>query len=134
MTSINYKELVEIYAAHSNRVEILAFPCNSFGFQEPGTNEEIQAFTASKNVTFPVLGKLDCVGGEGSSPLYQFLTRKIGGGMFGDNLKWNFHKFLCDKDGIPIKRYGPRENPNSIMPDIENLLGSADSVKSEKDL
>ena len=133
LTSTNYKELVEIYSAYEKDLEILAFPCNSFGYQEPGSNEDIQSFCARHNVTFPVFGKLDCVGGEGSSPLFQFLTRKIGGGFFGDNLKWNFHKFLCDKDGIPIKRYGPASNPKSIVPDIENLLNTANTPQNKEE-
>lgn len=69
-----------------------------------------------------MLGKLDCVGGEASHPLYQYLTKAIGGGMLGDGLKWNFHKFLVGADGIPVKRYGPIDYPLAFEKDIEELL------------
>lgn len=109
---------------HDQGLEIFAFPCNNFGGQEPKNNDEIFGFAQSKGARFPVFGKLDCVGSERSHPLYQYLSRKIGGGIIGlgDNLKWNFHKFLTDKNGIPVKRYGPTDNPLSFEQDVVSLL------------
>jgi glutathione peroxidase-family protein len=98
-------------------LEILAFPCNNFGSQEPGTNEEILAFTKSQGVTFPVIGKLECDNGDKTHPVYQYLKSSVSG-WSGAGLKWNFAKFLCDANGKPVKRYLPVTNPLSIEDDI----------------
>lgn len=111
-----------------NGLEIMAFPCNNFGGQEPRSSEEIVEFATSKGARFPVFSKVDCVGGESSHPLYQYLTSRIGGGILGDNLKWNFHKFLANKEGVPVKRYGPMDNPLSLESDIVALLGGTKAV------
>lgn len=103
-------------------LEILAFPCNDFLSQEPGTNSEVLAFVKSKEVTFPVLGKLSCERGSASHPLYKYLKNNVGGGIFGKQLKWNYTKFLCDANGVPVKRSGPTESPLTLEKDIQVLL------------
>lgn len=102
--------------------EVLAFPCNNFGQQEPGTNEEILAYARNKGATFPVFGKLECENGDITHPLYKYLRASVSGGMLGQALKWNYTKFLCDAAGVPVKRYGPMQNPLSFEQDIAELL------------
>lgn len=101
--------------------EILAFPCNSFK-QEPLDNAGIQEYARGKGATFPVLGKLGCEEGNQSHPLYLYLRDYLSGGVLGKTLKWNYTKFLCDADGIPVKRLGPAQNPFSFENDIVELL------------
>lgn len=103
-------------------LEILAFPCNNFSSQEPGTNSEVLAFAKSKGATFPIMGKIECENGNKTSPLYRFLRASLSGGILGRSLKWNYTKFLCDKEGIPIKRFGPTDSPLSFEKDIKCLL------------
>mmetsp|Transcript_99891 Transcript_99891/g.196184 ORF Transcript_99891/g.196184 Transcript_99891/m.196184 type:complete len:119 (+) Transcript_99891:225-581(+) len=113
----------EIYSEYSARgLEILAFPCNNFGGQEPGTNEEVKKFAEDRGATYQLFGKLECDNGEATHPLYKYLKTSLPNGILGGGLKWNFAKFLCDKDGMPVKRYLPISNPRSIVPDIEELL------------
>ena len=102
---------------------VLGFPCNQFGNQDPGNNEEIGAF-CQKNygVTFPMFEKVD-VNGDAAHPLYQWL-RSEKGGMLGSAIKWNFTKFLIGKDGQVIKRYSPTTEPEKLIPDIEDALAS----------
>jgi glutathione peroxidase len=100
---------------------VLGFPCNQFGGQEPGTNEEIQRFcSATYQVTFP---KVD-VNGEDADPLFKHLKQEAPGDASGD-IEWNFAKFLADADGGVVKRYDPKEQPESIAPDIQALLKEA---------
>lgn len=106
----------------SEGLEVLAFPCNQFGGQEPGTNAEIQAFAKSKGARYPVFAKIE-VNGDGADPLYKFL-KAAGGGILQD-IKWNFSKFLCDADGKVVKRYPPTTSPLSFVDDIEALLNKA---------
>jgi len=103
-------------------LEILAIPCNDFGAQEPGTNAEVVAFARSKGGNFPVTGKIDCWKGADTHPLYVFLTNALNDADGTSNLKWNFAKFLCDADGIPVKRYSPKTNPLSFETDITAFL------------
>jgi len=101
--------------------EILAFPCNQFGSQEPGTNEEIHKFATEKmGAKYPIFAKID-VNGSKAIPLYQWLKKRQGGTL-GDNIKWNFSKFLVDREGIPVNRYAPNTAPSAIKNDIEALL------------
>ncbi len=101
----------------------MAFPCNNFNNQEPGTNSEIYKFaTVEKGATYPILGKLDCENGQNTHPLYVYLKKSLGAGMFGEKLKWNFSKFLCDANGVPVKRYAPVISPLGIEKDILKLL------------
>ncbi len=116
MTKQNYTELMQLYTRHqASGLEILAFPCNNFGKQEPGTNAEIKEFAKETfNVSFPLLGKLECENGEETHPIYQYLRNSLPNGIFGQGLKWNFTKFLCNKDGVPQRRFGPAESPLSF--------------------
>ena len=102
---------------------ILGFPCNQFGNQDPGSNEEIGAFCERNyGVSFPMFEKVD-VNGEGAHPLFTWL-RQEKGGVLGDKIKWNFTKFLVGKDGTVIKRYGSTTTPDKIASDIEQALSA----------
>jgi glutathione peroxidase len=83
LTDQNYAELQQLYEKYSADLEILGFPCNNFGKQEPGSNEEIRAFATGKGATWPVLGKLDCENGNDTAPLYKFLRSGLSGGILG---------------------------------------------------
>ncbi|CAA2950599.1 probable phospholipid hydroperoxide glutathione peroxidase [Olea europaea subsp. europaea] len=122
LANSNYTELSEIYQKHKDQgLEILAFPCNQFGSQEPGTNEEIQEFVCTRfKAEYPVFDKVD-VNGSNASPIYKYL-KSSKGGIFGDSIKWNFSKFLVDKDGHVVDRYAPTTSPLSIEKDIKKLL------------
>jgi glutathione peroxidase len=102
--------------------EVLGFPCNQFGAQEPGSAEEIASFCKlTYDVTFPVLKKVE-VNGAGASPLYDWMKREAPGLMGSKSVKWNFTKFLIDRDGRVVRRYAPTDAPASIQRDIEKLL------------
>jgi glutathione peroxidase len=102
--------------------EVLAFPCNQFGAQEPGTDQEIQGFCSLNfKVNFPVFSKID-VNGEGAHPLYQWLKKEAPGILGTEAIKWNFTKFLIDRNGRVVKRYAPQDKPESIEKDILSLL------------
>ncbi len=119
-----YEGLQELYDEYHDRgFEILGFPCNQFGAQEPGTAEEIGSF-CQKNygVSFPMHAKID-VNGSDAHPLYRFL-RTEKGGILGDAIKWNFTKFLVDPSGNVIGRYGSRKKPSDLRGDIEKILPS----------
>ncbi len=103
-------------------LEIFAFPCNNFLSQEPGSDEQVQEFAKSKGVSFPVFAKIDCENYDKTHPLYVYLKNSLNNGMLGNGIKWNFTKFLCSKDGIPLKRYGPQESPLSFEKDLTKLL------------
>ena len=117
-----YKEMEELYQKYrSQGLVVLAFPCNQFLGQEPGSNEEIQSFCQlNYGVTFLVFGKID-VKGEQAHPLFAHLTAQAPG-WFGKAIKWNFTKFLVDRAGNVRERYAPTTSPNKIAPDIEKLL------------
>lgn len=101
---------------------ILGFPCNQFGAQEPGTNQEVQQFCSlTYNVTFPVLGKVD-VNGAKADPVYRFLKSEKPGILGTEAIKWNFTKFLIGKDGQVLKRYAPNTEPKDIASDIKAAL------------
>ncbi|MFD1068283.1 glutathione peroxidase [Oceanobacillus locisalsi] len=101
--------------------EILGFPCNQFGYQDPGSEEEIQDFCkANYGVTFQMFSKVN-VKGQDIHPLFNFLTSEQKG-ILGEQIKWNFTKFLIDTDGKVAKRFGPQKNPDTIEKDIEALL------------
>ena len=97
---------------------IVAFPCNQFGFQEPGTNEEIKAFAAARDFTGVLMDKIN-VNGSKASPVFQYLKVASGDTSI---ISWNFAKFLVSKDGTEVQRYGPRTNPTELIPQIEELL------------
>jgi glutathione peroxidase len=101
---------------------VLGFPCNQFGAQEPGTEAEIGAFCqANYGVTFPMFAKID-VNGAGAHPLYQFLKHEKRGLFFSEAIKWNFTKFLVDRDGEVVGRYAPTVKPEDLEAPIGKLL------------
>ena len=118
-----YKGLQELYEKYnSNGLEILGFPCNQFKGQEPGTNEEIKFFCTEKyNVSFKIFNKID-VNGPNADPFYSFLKNQQPGILGTKNIKWNFQKFLVNKNGEVIKRYSPTTLPEDIESDIKSLL------------
>jgi glutathione peroxidase len=117
-----YHGLEEIYERYKERgLEVLGFPCDQFGHQEPGNDKEIQSFCeVNYGVTFPLFSKIE-VNGPNTHPVFKFLKSEKGG-LLGDNIKWNFTKFLVDRDGNVIDRYAPQTTPVRIAPDIEKLL------------
>lgn len=116
-----YEQMQELYKRHADKgFEVLAFPCNQFGKQEPGSNEKIKEFAQSKGATFPMFDKV-LVNGKDAHPLFQFLKANLKGTL-GTSVKWNFTKFLCDRNGIPVKRYGPPTKPLNFESDILALL------------
>jgi glutathione peroxidase len=118
-----YKGLEALYEKfHGNGLEVLGFPCNQFGAQEPGTHEEIAQFCElNYGVTFPMFAKID-VNGDEAAPLYGFLKAEKPGLLGSEAIKWNFTKFLVDRNGKVIKRYAPTDKPESIAGDIEKIL------------
>ena len=101
---------------------VLGFPCNQFGSQDPGSNEEIASFCQlNYGVSFPVMAKID-VNGADASPLYRWLAAEAPGLLGSKAIKWNFTKFLIDKAGVPVKRYAPMTPPGDLGRDIEALL------------
>lgn len=122
-TNSNYPELTQLYQKYKDQgFEVLAFPCNQFGGQEPGSNEEIENFVCTRfKAEYPIFDKVD-VNGSNAAPLYKFL-KSSKGGFLGDSIKWNFSKFLVDKDGKVVDRYAPTTSPLSIEKDIKKLLG-----------
>ena len=101
---------------------VLGFPCNQFGAQEPGNAEEIASFCSlTYDVTFPVLAKVD-VNGDSADPLYKYLKKEKPGLMGSQAIKWNFTKFLIDKNGKVVARYAPTDKPESLKGAIEKLL------------
>jgi len=121
-----YAGLEQIYQANKDRgLVVLGFPCNQFGRQEPAPEAEIGAFCQQNyGVTFPMFAKID-VNGKSAHPLYQFLKRTKPGllGFLGNsNIRWNFTKFLVDRNGSVVARFGPSTAPQSIAPEIEKLL------------
>jgi len=101
--------------------EILGFPCNQFGHQEPGSDAEIAIFCdRSYGVTFPVFAKIE-VDGKNAHPLFRWL-RQQKGGLFANAIKWNFTKFLIDRSGTVRARFAPTTKPESLVLDVANLL------------
>jgi glutathione peroxidase len=118
-----YKGLETVYQQFKDKgVEVLGFPCNQFGAQEPGNAEEIGSF-CEKNygVSFPLFAKID-VNGNDAHPLFKHLKNKAPGLLGSEAIKWNFTKFLVKKDGTVFKRYAPQTDPKDLMGDIEKLL------------
>lgn len=124
LTSSNYSELAQLYEKYKSQgFEVLAFPCNQFGGQEPGSNEEIKQFACTRfKAEFPIFDKVD-VNGPNTAPLYNFLKASAGG-FLGGLIKWNFEKFLVDKNGKVVERYAPTTSPLQIEKDIQKLLAA----------
>lgn len=118
-----YAGLEKLYETYKDRgFEVLGFPCNQFGHQEPGDADEIAEFcTVNFGVTFPLMAKVDVNGGD-ASPLYDWMKREAPGIMGSKAIKWNFTKFLIDRDGKMVRRYAPTDKPEAIANDIEKLL------------
>jgi len=119
-----YEGLEKLYKEYKDKgFVILGFPCNQFGNQEPGSAEEISKFcTLNYSVDFPMFMKID-VNGEKADPLYKYLKVELPGTL-GNEIKWNFTKFLLDRDGKPVKRYGSIVKPEEITKEIEKLLAA----------
>ena len=117
-----YEGLQKLYDKYRDKgLEILDFPCNQFGHQAPGTEDEIQEFCTLKyNTSFPLFAKID-VNGKDAEPLFGFL-KKQKGGILGNDIKWNFTKFLVSRDGTVVERYAPVTKPEKIESDILKLL------------
>jgi glutathione peroxidase len=118
----HYKGLQELYEKYREQgFEILDFPCNQFGHQAPGTGEEIHDFCTGRfGIMFPQFAKVN-VNGRNESPLFTYLKKETGG-FLGTSIKWNFTKFLVDKKGNVVARYGSAEKPEDLAKDIAALL------------
>lgn len=121
-----YAGLEALYRLYKDQgLMVLGFPCNQFGGQEPGTNTDIQTFCAHRyGVTFPVLAKID-VKGAAADPLFRWLTATAPGWFGSHEIKWNFTKFLVDREGRVVKRYAPGVQPKTLAKPISRLLASA---------
>ncbi|MFN9497554.1 MAG: glutathione peroxidase [Erythrobacteraceae bacterium] len=118
-----YDGLEKLYQQFKDQgFEVLGFPCNQFGAQEPGNADEIAEFCkVNFGVTFPLMAKVD-VNGDDASPLFDWMKSEAKGLMGSTSIKWNFTKFLIDREGNVVKRYGPQDTPASIAKDIAKLL------------
>ncbi|WP_444921016.1 glutathione peroxidase [Microbulbifer sp. CnH-101-G] len=118
-----YKGLEALYDQYKDRgLAVLGFPCNQFGKQEPGSDDEIQEFCELNfGVSFPVYAKLD-VNGPTAHPLFVELKKRAPGLLGTEGIKWNFTKFLISKDGKEVKRYAPKDTPESLQEEIERML------------
>ncbi|HYE38655.1 MAG TPA: glutathione peroxidase [Ramlibacter sp.] len=115
--------LEELHKKYGDRgLVVLGFPCNQFGSQDPGSNEEIASFCqVNYGVTFPMMAKID-VNGPEAHPLYRWLTAEAPGVLGSRAIKWNFTKFLVGKDGRVLKRFAPMDAPEKLSKDIEAAL------------
>lgn len=118
-----YEGLEALYRDYKDRgFEVLAFPCNQFAGQEPGDASEIANFcTLTYDVTFPVMAKID-VNGSGADPIFKHLKSERSG-LLGSGIKWNFTKFLVDRNGKVVSRHAPTTTPDALRSEIEKLLG-----------
>ncbi len=118
-----FKELEELYEKYNkDGLEIIGFPCNQFAAQDPGDNNDIHSFCQlNYGVSFPMYEKIN-VNGDEAHPLYKYLKNEAKGTL-GNNIKWNFTKFLINKEGKVVKRVAPTVNPIKMEEDIKRLLG-----------
>jgi len=118
-----YKGLEALYEKfHGKGLEVLGFPCNQFGGQEPGSEKEIAQFCELNfGVTFPLFAKVD-VNGAAAAPVYKYLKAEKPGLLGSEAIKWNFTKFLIDREGNVVKRYAPNDTPEALAGDIEKVL------------
>ena len=117
-----FEGLQELYENLGNEeFEILGFPCNQFGGQDPGTDQDIASFcSANYGVSFPMFSKVD-VKGDNAHPLFNYLTKEQKG-LLTEDIKWNFTKFLVDKNGEVVDRFSPQKEPSKLKKDIEKLI------------
>ena len=117
-----YEGLENLYEKYKDQgLVILGFPCNQFGNQEPGTEKEIsEGCLINYGVSFPMFSKIE-VNGENTHPIYKYLKNRLSG-ILGKNIKWNFAKFLIDRNGNPVKRFSPTTIPEKLIKDIEKYL------------
>lgn len=117
--------LEELHKTYGNKgLVVLGFPCNQFGSQDKGSNDEIASFCQlNYGVSFPMMAKID-VNGSSAHPLYQWMAKEAPGLLGTKAIKWNFTKFLVGRDGKVIKRYAPTDTPKSMAKDIEALLAA----------
>lgn len=117
-----YEGLEKLYQKYKDEgLVILGFPCNQFGNQEPGNSASIESFCqVNYGVSFPIFDKIK-VNGDDAHPLFKYLKSKLGG-WFGAKIKWNFTKFLLDKNGKPVKRFSPITTPQQMEVDIKKVL------------
>jgi glutathione peroxidase len=120
-----YEGLEAMYRSHREAgLEVLGFPCNQFGQQEPGSDAEIASYCSlTWSVSFPMFARID-VNGEHAHPLYRHLKKAAPGVLGTEAIKWNFTKFLVGKDGQVIKRYAPQDEPEKLAKDIEAALAA----------
>ncbi|MFN3988913.1 MAG: glutathione peroxidase [Erythrobacter sp.] len=118
-----YEGLEKLYQQFKDKdFEVLGFPCNQFGAQEPGSADEIAEFCkVNFGVTFPLMAKIE-VNGDNASPLFDWMKKEAKGLMGTTAIKWNFTKFLVGRDGKVVKRYAPQDTPAAIAKDIAKLL------------
>jgi glutathione peroxidase len=118
-----YEGLGALYRRYADRgLVVLGFPCNQFGAQEPGNADEIKSFCSlTYDVTFPMFSKID-VNGPSAHPLYEYLKQEKKGILGSEGIKWNFTKFLIDRDGAVVERFAPTTKPADISSSIEKLL------------
>ena len=125
MTKQNYTELVQLYAElESKGFQILAFPSNEFGGQDPGTNAEIAGFCRARfGVSFPMMATIE-VNGAQAHPLWTWLRRQAPGAWPEGRIEWNFTKFLVARDGVTVRRFEPSRSPDALKSDIEAALAA----------
>ena len=118
-----YAGLEALYRKHAKEgLVVLGFPCDQFGHQEPGDEAEIRAFCSTRyDVTFPMFAKIEVNGAE-AHPLYRHLKQEATGLLGTEAIKWNFTKFLVDRNGAVVKRYAPTDTPESIEKDLAGVL------------
>lgn len=117
-----YAGLEQLWKEHKGEVVVLGFPCNQFGHQEPGAEEEIKGFCdLNYGVTFPLFSKVE-VNGEGAHPVWKFLKESKKGLLGTEAIKWNFTKFLVDRQGQVVKRFAPTDTPEKMKKDVAALL------------
>jgi glutathione peroxidase len=119
-----FEGLEKLWKGYSDKgLVVLGFPCNQFGSQDPGANDEIASFCQlNYGVSFPMMAKIDVNGGH-AHPLYQWLVKEAPGILGTKSIKWNFTKFLIGRDGQVIGRYAPTDAPKALVADIEKALG-----------
>lgn len=134
LTKANYVQFSKLCDEYNSKgVKILAFPCNQFGGQEPGTHEEILEFVESK---FAAKDKFTWfekghVNGKDTREVYSFLKQKLPAEDGTSDIRWNFAKFLVDHEGVPTKRFGPKTNPEDMVADIEELLAKKEAAEKK---